>query len=298
MANINLDKDIIYEYWRWQYIRRNEVYLYDYDEMASYLNQLGVQGFNFVHINEYKKQPNIRSILVTDRELSENEVFVIKMCLAYFVLKYKIALPFHPSNDGEITSADLLERILNDSLNYFDLPRAPYQEILTVYPRYQIDESKKRILEANEKFLKQNPQFKLPENFFPSKESTKKFNVFNPGSKKQANKEKKYLKTWQNFLKQEDYESYIAFQKFERDRKKIILQNRGKRIKSNQLARAVGLYLWDNWNAKKIDIINNFLETYEEDRRLGESFKNEDNLRKRLNITDECINQREVNIMF
>jgi len=274
MANVNPLSDIIYEFWRWEYLRRNDEYKKIYDIMAVRLNAMGVTGFKDIEVDG-NTEVSLFDCLCTNRKIPSEFHFEISFLLFTVMEKFKVFPP--PSPTYGIASRELFEIIVEEEtsallsdnpseiggmVDYANLPRGNYTPfpISTVIKQEDLQhvqhELPKEIQKANERFYSQNPilsQYsKIESSFleqvnsiFTNTEKAGKYEIIPEAPKSIRAKDKKAIIATDEFVRSGQFSDYTKMQAALRNQKKAWLKIDGKRIKRRNFSRAVGLFLWD-----------------------------------------------------
>jgi len=274
MANVNPLSDILYEFWRWEYLRRNSDYRRMYDIMAANLNELGVTGFKNIEVDG-NSAISIFDCLCTNREIPPEYYIEIFFWLFRVAEKFKVFPP--PSPTYGIASQELFEKIVEEEasvlvadnpseiegmVDYANLPRGNYCPfpMSTVIRQEDLQclqpELPKEIQKANERFYSHNPilsQYsKIESSFleqvnsiFTNTEKAGKYEIIPESPKSVRPKDKKAIIATDSFLKSGQFSDYTKLKAALRNQKKAWLKIDGKRIKRRNFSRAAGLFLWD-----------------------------------------------------
>lgn len=321
MSDENLQADLIYASWYWEYLRRNEEYQNDYNEMANFFQSIGINAFDLE-----KYDSCIFDILETNDDYIPGYEIKIFEWLVTINAKHKVFPP--PSPAHGLTSTELLEKIIkatisgqSASLAYKDIPRAIYHP----YPVSSIAKKKESepsqplhdsIMKRNALFLLQNPEVKaqsdkfveevdnyLKENF----QEKGKYEVLREAPEKIITRDRKIIIAMDKFAKSSSRKDARAIENAMREKIRESLKYRGKPIKQNNLRRAMGLFLWDK---KKEDNISLSQAIEKLDRVLRSLYKKfelkyqtdislrklptEEILKKLTRQTDLCISKKDM----
>jgi hypothetical protein len=298
MANENPWSDLVYEFWRWEYLRRNKDYQQKYDIMATRLNALGVTGFKDIKIDG-NTEISVFDCLCTDKAIPPEYNLEIFYWLYGIMDRFKVFPP--PGPDHGITSNELLKKILTNDLvlrycddssqkegliNYENLPRGnhipfPFSTVIKESDHKLTEqELPESLRSANQRFLKQNPRINslagIEQSYLDQiqsflEEHTEKkgnYEILSGMPKPIINKDKKMVNATDQFLKSGQIPEYVKLQEAIRNQRKAYLKNDGKRIKRQKgyLPRAIGLFLWDQQKEQgdlNPDIISNFFDKLE-----------------------------------
>lgn len=311
MGNENLEADRVYEFWRWEYLRRNEEYKKHYNQLASYFNQLGIVGFKYIDINEYE---NPEELSVFDCLETEGNSFIEnKLDIFYWLFEtldtFKIFPPMSPVYG--ISSKELLGKVAEEeitlrchdvckdieTIDYKHLPKTNYMPfpVSSVIKKKDVGPPSlpDPIFEANSRFLSQNPQFKAQsDNLEEAISNSQQENIKSKGkyevlskapSEKIVTRDRKIIVAMDKYFKSFSSKDYRTLNNELRNKIRESLKHKGTRVKSkNKFKRAIGLYLWDKKNedqgqlTKKITDLETFLKElsagYEEKYKIDTEF--------------------------
>lgn len=315
MGNENLHADMIYEFWRWEYLRRNEEYRAHYDLMAQYLNRIGITGFRYIDIEEFAaKEISFLDCLEVEDEFSPEYRFDVLYWLLDTIDKFKVFPPPSPSHG--LNSQEILEKFVREKvddtyqINYKQLPKADYIPfpLSSIIKKADIPSSEQQpdpLSEMNAKFLSQNPSFKAQSEtfqrridaFFRNRVQDKgKYDVLAGAPEKIIMRDRKLLVALEKYAKSFSSTDYRKFDNERRNKIRETLKLRGKRIKHENLRRAMGLFLWDQKTSNSVSLSNatatlqselNHFENYPE-------LPSDDILKRLVRQTSLCISEKEV----
>jgi len=265
MSGENLQADEIFEFWRWEYLRRNQAYADFYASMVVQLTPLGVTGFKSSLTIEEVMDNDCSILDYLETMWGKNIPVAIQWealrLLLECMTRFSIFPPLSPTEG--VSSKKLLEMAIAEELGEQPLPyrhfvRANFSPFPSTvirkndnvdFPSPQLSDASIQATDRFEAlFATQHPEIKtreliqeLLERFSGVEKGG--YRILDGAPEKLIRKDKKIFTLAESVFQEKA--DFKFFTEAIRQRKREILKLQGRRIKTKNLARAVGLRLWD-----------------------------------------------------
>ncbi len=303
----NENADLIHRFWRWEYLRRNPYYIERYQDLARAFQSTGVDGFPFrkdgkagtfdiltfdfdTFFESLPKRPGFQFLILSEWE-AFSERFNIRFPIHYHTgPDSKTVLLAHIEAEEKDNPVDY-SKLVSGTVVYDRLPfsvRDPEDYELSPEGRWVLN----KLFKA--RFAKDLPDIKDIDLGMDEPALIRHGNhLFAAGTPEALmTKEARIITARKRLLKSRNRKNADRMATAIRNRDREQLRINQKRMKTNNLLRAAGLYLWDQKQeagALSLDMIKNFYADFPD---LPDRYQLDDlghELRKIVKKTGLCI---------